>query len=336
MSNGANGFLQLNGLAEDLRLIASVPRFGDVLEDLRDGKRCHPSWHVMKIAAMFQRAGARVSEFYGNTSAKIPDFLLEFGSIRANVEAKLLTTSDVEETFTTYAQSLLREIEKDVMAKEAVYPIIKIILKNSGDLPRTDTVVNSVRALLNACGTELRAASFSVFAELAPATTSSLFRTIHVLCPRSEKENIRVLSRVKDAAHQLASDEASEYPGILWIALTAHQDPLAIRHRLLSNFDQGKFTGISSVVLSLSGTHLEPPRRTVVDLWATVKNHKCSHPLERSVPFQTLDLGGSLDRHFPPDGGIPAYRVCSAETRVAPGTEGVRLEDIRRIDPRWL
>jgi hypothetical protein len=336
MANGANAFLQLNRLAEDLRLITPVPRFGDILEDLRDGKRCLPAWHTVKIAAMFQRAGATVSEFYGHSGGKIPDFQLKIGSLKANVEAKLLTTSDVEEGFTTYAQLLLREITNKVLSDEAVYPIIKIILKSAEEPPPIGTVVDSVRGLLDTFGKELRAASFNVFAQSAPPTKSSLFRTIHVLCPCSEKENIRVLSRVKDAAHQLASDDASEYPGILWIGLSAYQDPLAVRNRLLSNFTQNKFGGISSVVLSLSGTHLEPPRRTVIDLWGTIKNQNCLHPLESPVPFQALDLAGALDRHFPADGGIPAYRACSAETRLTTGTEGVRLEDIRRIDSRWL
>jgi hypothetical protein len=133
---------------------------------------------------MFQRAGVTVSEFYEQTGGKIPDFALAFGSIKANVEAKLLTTSDVEET-------------------------------------------------------------------------------LSLLCPRSDKENLRAESRVKDAAHQLVSDETS---GILSIGLRKQQDPLAIRDRLLFNFARGKFSSVSSVALSLSGTHLEAPRRSVVDL----------------------------------------------------------------------
>jgi hypothetical protein len=111
---------------------------------------------------------------------------------------------------------------------------------------------------------------------------------------------------------------------------------MAIRNRLLCDFDRGKFPSVSSVVLSLSGTHIEPPRRTIIDLCVTIKNQKCSRPLATPVPFRPLDLAGSLDQQFPADGRIPAYRVCSVMTRMAPAVEGVRLENIRRIDPRWL
>ena len=107
------------------------------------------------------------------------------------------------------------------------------------------TVISSVGAVLTSSGTVLRTSSFNVFAQPGPSTTSSLFRSIHVLRPCSERENIRVLSRAKDAAHQLTSEEASQHPGILWIGLTPNQDPLAIRNRLLSNFNNDKLRGIS-------------------------------------------------------------------------------------------
>src|SRR5712692_10629737 len=156
MANGANAFLLLNALAEDARLLVSVPRFGDVLKDLRHRKRCRPAWHVVRAAAMFQRAGVAVTEFYEQTNEKIPDFSITFDSVEANVEAKLLTKSDVEDAFEEYAKPLLHRIFAEVMAKEAIYPAVTIIVKNAAHLPDPDEVGNASKTLVNGPPKELR------------------------------------------------------------------------------------------------------------------------------------------------------------------------------------
>jgi hypothetical protein len=285
---------------------------------------------------MFQRAGVTVSEFYKQTGRKIPDFSLEFGAVNANVEAKLLTTSDVEETFLTYAQKLKDQIVEGPMAAEGVYQTVRIIVKSAHELPEIGMIVNSVKSLFDISGTELRSKHFNLFIDPSTPTTSTLFRAIHILCPRSDKENLRVISRVKDAAQQLGSDDASGHSGILWIGLTLQQDPLAIRNQLSSSFERSRFPNISSVVLSLSGPCTEPPRRSVIDLVTVIKNQKCSRPLPKLVPFQGLDLMRDLNTYVPADAGVAAYRMSSAETRVVAGAEVIRIADIRRIDSRWL
>ena len=89
MTSGVNAFLRLNALAEDSRLVISVPGFrGNILGDLRHRRRCLPAWHVIRTAAMFVRAGTAVTCFYPQTHEMVPDFSVSFESVEANVEAK--------------------------------------------------------------------------------------------------------------------------------------------------------------------------------------------------------------------------------------------------------
>ena len=100
-------------------------------------------------------------------------------------------------------------------------------------------------------------------------------------------------------------------PGIAWIGLTEYQDPLDNRDFLLRKFGEGKFSGVSAAILSRSGTYLEPPRRSVIDIWMTISNPQMRFPLPRAIPFKPLDVS----RTFSPIGevGVPAYRVNAAE-----------------------
>jgi hypothetical protein len=110
MTNRADAFLLLNALAEDARLLTSVPGFDQVLRDLKNGSQCLFSWHVIRAAAMFQRGGAVVSKFYEQNGGSAPDFLVKLGPSDVNVEAKLLL-SDLDSTFSKYASPLF---EKDL------------------------------------------------------------------------------------------------------------------------------------------------------------------------------------------------------------------------------
>src|SRR5687767_7878416 len=55
ISNGAGSFLELNLLAEDLRVLDSITGIEVVIDDLRDAARCLPAWHVLHSAALFER-----------------------------------------------------------------------------------------------------------------------------------------------------------------------------------------------------------------------------------------------------------------------------------------
>ena len=338
-TNGAGAFLQLNALADDIRLIRTALGFNAVLDDLRDGKQCRAAWHVIRTAAMFARGGAPVCEFFPQTDVKVPDYVIRASSRQINVEAKLLLSSDKEETFINFASPLLDTILKQSMSAEAVHPPVTVVFTNPEQLPPAGAVLDTVSALLrdsNAARSRVvKSELFNVFLEPAPATTG-LYRLCHLLCPRSENENLRVASRARAASHQLLSDMARKRPGIMWLGMTQHQDARSVYDLLMRKFRDAQYLGISIAILSLSGTHVERPRRTVVDYLLTISNPRAKFTLSARVPLKPLDLSPRLIDFQKTLRGVSAYRCAASEVRVQADTKGVFLPDIRRIDLAWL
>jgi hypothetical protein len=334
MTNGANAFLLLNALAEDIGLLTSVLGFHQVLDDLRNGDRCLPAWHTVRGAAMFVRAGVALSQFYAQTEKGAPDFSVEFNGIEANVEAKLLLMSDLEEAFEAYAKGLLGRIFGEVMVEELIYPPVTAIFNDVANLPDGEEVASAVAALLrdrNLPSREFRATSFKVIVGQKPPGVG-LFRSFYGLCPRSERENLRVVSRVGKASQQLQPDSAAQRPGLIWLGITRHQNSVFVRDLLLRRFNAGQFACVSQVFLLASGTHLEPPMRTVVDYGARVVNPKSRVTLPNSFPVKPLGLTGDLIALHSSEAGRPAYRVGAVETKCALGASQLLLPDLRRVD----
>jgi hypothetical protein len=261
-TNGAGAFLQLNALADDIRLNRSAPGFDAVLDDLRDGKQCQAAWHVVRTAAMLARGGAQIREFFPQTDVRVPDFLIRVGSQKVNIEAKRLIESDKELEFIAFAQPLLDAVLKGAMSAEAVHPPVTVVFTDAEHLPNAGVVLDVVNALLRegnpAQSRVIKLELFNIFLEPAPSRTG-LYRRCHLLCPRSHKENLRVASRARAASHQLLSDMARKRPGIMWLGMTQHQDARSVYDLLMRKFRDGQYLGISAAILSLSGTHMEPP-----------------------------------------------------------------------------
>jgi hypothetical protein len=150
------------------------------------------------------------------------------------------------------------------------------------------------------------------------------------------KKNLRVASRMRQASHQLLAERAAGRPGILWLGLTQHQDAKFLRTLLLRKFGNGDYAGLSQVYLVLSGTHLEPPRRTVADFGARIVNPKSLAPLPVEMPLKSLDLRGDLNALQDSHDGLPAYRVGAVEIKVAPGSPPLILPDLRRVTQDML
>jgi hypothetical protein len=135
-NNGANSFLELNGLAEDLRIIDSVPGIDALVEELKNSEKSEPARHVIRCAALFGRdKNIRILEFPAQKSATIPDFFLGLNGSSLAVEAKLLSESSEEKMFEEYADMLVRQIFTHVVGAIAIYPQISVIIKNSNALP---------------------------------------------------------------------------------------------------------------------------------------------------------------------------------------------------------
>ena len=335
MTAGANSFLQLNALAEDIRILQSVRGLDAVLEDLRLGEQSLSTWHVLRAAAMFCRAGARVDEFFAQSSVKVPDFSLSYHSVQANVEAKLLTTSEIEESFHEYAKPILDRIFVQIMNEERLHPPVSVIIKDALNLPVADEVIRSVEILLKHAPGQLRNRSFNIFVEAPLEVPTTLYKRCYILCPRSNKEDLRVSTRIRDASHQLQAQGLSTVSGIACVGMTQQQDPIAVRGLLLRKFRDGQYSGVSAAILLLSGTHIQPPRRSVIDLFSTISNPKSHAPLPLPFPFKALDFMKRLEDHFN-EPGIPAYRVLASQIRKTDENVNIRLDDVRRISPDLL
>jgi hypothetical protein len=336
MTNGVHAFLILNALAEDARLLVAVPGFDEVVRDLRKSELCMSSWHVIRMAAMFERAGARVSMFYQQNDKKCPDFLIEYLSSRVNVEAKLLADSDVEFAFRKYAEPLVKRVFAEGMAEEVIHPVVSVVVKSPAVLPSQTEVVNATATLLRDSGQppkRYRSRDFNIFVDQPPAG-KGLYRNCDILCPRSDKENTRVATRIKNASAQLLSERSAGYPGVFCLGITPNQSAVFLRDLLLRRFNEGEYSGISVAYLIQSGTHLLPPRRTVLDYGVGIPNPKS--PLSGSIPVKALDLCADLLVVHSIQPGLPAYRVAAVETRAGEGMPELRLADIRRVYQQWL
>lgn len=227
---------------------------------------------------------------------------------------------------------LLRRVFSQLMGNDCVHPSLFIVVKNCEQLPPEKLILPALEKLLNSVESELRTESFNAFVDRSSPERGGLYRHCQIFSPRSEKENLRVQTRMKKASRQLLSEGAATLPGILWLSLTEKQDPPALRDLISRRFYQGQFTGISSAILSQSGTHLEPPRRTVIDVWESVHNPRARLPLPTRIPIRGLDF----ERSFLDFPGVAAYRCSGVEWRPSEGNRRVPLPDLRRLAPAVL
>lgn len=331
---GGNAFLQLNGLANDVRLLRDKLGLEKVLTDLRDERLCLPSWHLLHTAALFERArtGA-VVEFLEGGENERPDAIVEVGGSRIPLEAKLLTRSEDEERFSNVA----RLVEDGVTA---TYSRIKqptalyIVLKQSP----FDAVAASVIDFVNDSIATHRGASVirrgdlcNVFLEPVEAPPGIAdFRIFYVLGAVPDTENIRVLGRAKKASNQLRSVASGALSGILSIGLTDHQDGAAVFEHIASRIRAGRLRAISGVLLVKRRTQLGPPQRVNVDLLEFRPNSSAQQPLGSRLPLRPAGAAGLLTKVEPHVGGIRAYRFGTSIGRVVDPTSAVLpLPDIR-------
>lgn len=330
----ASAFLQLNALAEDLRVLEGKPRLSCVLRDLCCDRLCLPTWHMIHTAAMFERARANaVFEFVEAGGDESPDFVVDINGDRVPVEAKLLTKSDDERRFISIAKRIDKALAGDnnvIPVQTAVYVILKEPVKNdiSGEAIRFCLEAISRYGDTAVCE---RGSVCNVFLEPAPAPVGpSEYRLWYIMAPVPDSENMRVLVRAKKASNQLRSLASALDSGIVSVGLTDNQDGIAVFSHIANQVRRRRFGGISAFLLLKRGTHLGPPRRTMVDLLELRKNPNADHPLHGKVPLRPLAAAALLTQVEPHIGGIRAYRLGSASGRVVDPTKAsVVLPDIR-------
>jgi hypothetical protein len=337
---GANAFLELNALASDLRVVSGAQGFASVMRDLKDRRKCSPTWHTLHAAALHARAqGATIERFYPQTDESCPDFLISYdGGQCVAFEAKLLTKSGPEVEFEARAAQVSEQIMTGVLGAATVHPVVTVVFRDAENLPSAESVVAAAAgglARFERDALEFRSPLANIFIDPADGTSTGVSesRTCLVLCPKSHKEDSRVHRIAAKASRQLLSDASKDHPGMLVLGITHLQDPGYVAGLFQRRFAAGHYPGISTVLLMRTGTNLDPPARFPIDLLAAVHNSRAA----RSQPKVPLRPVGSLARlPLGEQGGVPAYRRLTHEVRVGDGPCSLSLPDIRVLSPDML
>lgn len=336
---GVDAFLQLNTLALDLKVVSSADGFETVVHDLKNPNTCASTWHTVHAAALLGRArGIEVTRFFPQTEESLPDFLVLHEGQTVMCEAKLLAKSGQEEDFEAYASQLSPRIMSEVLAAESIHPSVTVVLKNVHSLPPMDDIVRVVaegRNHYSEGSLEYRSPAFNVFLDSSQSMASGVTdsRSFFLLCPKSEKEDLRVQRPGAKASKQLSSKTAADHPGMLILGITNLQDPGYVVSLFRRKFEGGQYSGISNVMLIYAGTHMGQPLRAPLDLIATVRNDRSiqRHP---NLPLRPAGLIGQLPDKSSEE--IPAYRHLSHEGRVGDDFGGLFVPDLRTLSPGMM
>ena len=249
----------------------------------------------------------------------------------------MLTKSDKEDYFTEWATRIAEMIFKNnIIPFSGFQPIVSVIVKDCDNLPGQLLLLETVRSTLSRFQkdtVEARTKLFNVFVDPNTFDTSGLSccRCCLILCPKSPNEDIRVQDRSKKASKQLSAYSIENTAGLFCLGITRLQNPHYISDLLQSRFSKGQYSGISSVMMILTGTHLGNPRRSVIDLIDLVKNKKASISIPGHLTFAASGLLGHLIRGIPPPVEVPAYRHLVTEGKIANPPGKLFLPDVRSL-----
>lgn len=339
LNNGAKSFLELNALAEDIKLIRNIPGFETILNDLKVSDYCMATWHIIRTAAMFERAKKGiVTVFHPQTSQSIPDFSILINDKEYAVEGKLLVKSECEKTFSDYSSKLLKRINKKVYLDNQIYPQVLVVLKDFNSLPEIPDVTKSIIDGVKGYNGEAIKGSFekfNIFIEPSKVTKKefSTHKLINILCPRSEKENLRASERIKGASGQLKK-YLKDMSGIVCIGITQHQDPFCIREALIKRFENHQLRSISEVILIKTGVHFGSPKNSTLDIIGTVRNVNAI----KEVPTKGVELKpiGLSDSFIFNKDLISSYRAVEVEGKIVDTNFELQMPDIRYLSSNHL
>lgn len=335
-NTGIGSFLEINWLAEDLRLLEHKAGIGPCIRDLLDSRLCLPTWHMLHTAAIFERArGGAVLEFIDAGHDESPDFVIDLAGKRVAVEAKLLTQSEDEERFEAVATRIEVLLEKPVQRIPKQTAMLLVIKKPVMSDISSEVFSVCEAALRNYSGVSrwARGPLCNVLLEpIAEVAGIADVRTHYILAPVPESENIRVVKRAKKASSQLRSFPTAEDSGIVAIGLSDNQESNAVFEHITKRIRKGRFSGIAGVLLIKRRTLTAPPRATTIDLLELRKNPRATFPIDADIPMHAFDAAALLSTADSPIGGIRAYRFGSTTGRVTdPASASLFLPDIRLL-----
>ncbi len=340
-TTGAGAFIEINWLAEDLRLLHLKPGMSSVLRDLMDSRLSQSTWHTVHTAALFERArpGA-VINFVEARNEEAPDFIVGLHGERVSVEAKLLTSSTEEERF----QAVAREIVDALQTPHAAVPpntIAIVVLKQpvSANIGAhvADFCKDHLPLYVGTPQVHRGPACNLMLEPISQPPGLSDYCAQYVLAPVPDSENMRVLQRAKKASNQLRSFPTTRNSGIVSIGLSDSQDSSGVFEHINERIRRGRFSGIAAVLLLKRRTLLDPPRRTTLDLLEVRKNPSATSPISGVIPLRPLDGAALLSHVEPSIGGVRAYRLGVATGRVVDPTQcAIGVPDIRVLTPDML
>lgn len=94
--------------------------------------------------------------------------------------------------------------------------------------------------------------------------------------------------------------------------------------------------GVSSVILIRSGTYMEPPKRSIIDLISIVSNKSAKYSVPGNLKFQPLGMYGKLIEDNCIPNVIPAYRHMTVEGKVRHSNAGPFMPAIKELKKEML
>jgi hypothetical protein len=338
--SGPDPYLQLNRLAEDLRVLEAVPGLPQLLRDLKTVKRFEPTLHEIHTAALFQRGGQPVTKFYNPLSESAPDFDVNIGA-RVPVEAKQLMLSGASRLFSSRAWQLQEELTS-TLQNDSEFPEAELILvvKDRDAFPDSATARPIIQAGIERllAGAVYRSPQMNLVARpLPPSAVLDRRLTLHLVGATDPTEDERVEGLIKKANRQLRTNADGQSPGIACVALRELQDPQAIADLIKRKFHDAQFRSTSAVLLHRYASFSDPNRSSIADALVWLPNENAHVPITKNVHLKGPELTGPLF-DLPSDGSVSCYSISSAHGRVIDATAqgGLFLNPIYRLRPELL
>jgi hypothetical protein len=340
-----HAFVQMNSLAEDLRVLSETDSLDVMLCDLRQERQCAAAWHVVHAAALFARdPGQTVLAFFPKSQLLVPDFTVRVASgDTLAVEAKLLMVSKSELEFGRYAKGLLDLAFNTLLLSDRMNPFVRIIIKDSTQRAPVADVLAALAAALEQYRSnhiEWRALTFNIFISPTPieALPFAAYRACMVLAPRSPAEDIRVFDRSKEATKQLKAFNNGCNAGVFCLGLTKHQDPHFLAKRFEERFKGGNYSNISSAILMARMEPIQQDVKPPLDFATVVYNPKAKVHLP-TFYLHTAGHFADLKPEPPTSAEVSAYQCSAVEAKRGqllrdatlrmPGIEHLTAEQLR-------
>lgn len=319
---GVDAFIQVNWLAEDIRLLHQKPGIPLLLRDLLDERLCESTWHTIHTAALFERARpGSVSQFIHAGASEAPDFVVEIEGKPTPVEAKLLTRSDDELRFYDVATRVEEFVTKRMPAGTLVTIVLRAPVAKAYNSEAVLDFCSAIPTPPPGHAMIRRGPDCNLFVEHV-ATPSGLsdYRLLWVLAPAHPKENARVQERAKKASKQLRSYLPGCRSGVVAIGLTDYQDGHAVLDAIFERMRQGYLEGISAVLLVKRRTHSLASQQTTIDLLELRNNALASSPLTGELAVKPFGSSGVevID-------GVRAYRKGGGTARVVDPSKNLSM-----------